>query len=206
LRKSIDKVERETAKLLANIKGDRPWMTALRQRSKEIRAAKTSKSPAGDKTTVPQAEQNAGDKTTVPPQAEQHTGDKTAVVAELEKTKPADAEITKPAEVAQPDGTDVRRDAAAASSAEASPPSPKPKEEAPPKPQPVRETARGSKYVPPCEVGDIVIVKALREEYNGFKGKVLTVLTGDVRVNFLEGPTVGTKDGTNIKFKFKQIN
>jgi hypothetical protein len=202
---SIDKVERETAKLLANIKGDRPWMTALKQRSKEIRAAKTSKSPAGDKTTVPQAEQNAGDKTTVPPQAEQHAGDKTAVVAELEKTKPADAEITKPAEVAQPDGTDVRRDAAAASSAEASPPSPKPKEEAPPRPQEAKEKARDSRYVPTCQVGDIVIVRAFREEYNGFKGKVLAVLTGDVKVEMLEGPTVGNTKKTTQKFKFAQV-
>ena len=93
---------------------------------------------------------------------------------------------------------------AAASSAEAPPPSPKPKEEAPPKPQPVKETARGSKYVPPCEVGDIVLVKALREEYNGFKGKVLTVLTGDVKVEMLEGPAVHTK-GKVAKIKFAQV-
>jgi hypothetical protein len=33
----VDKVEKETAKLLAHIKGDRPWMTALKQRSKEIK-------------------------------------------------------------------------------------------------------------------------------------------------------------------------
>ena len=30
-------------------------------------------------------------------------------------------------------------------------------------------------------------------------------MTGDVRVDFLEGPTVGTKDGRNIKFKFNQV-
>jgi hypothetical protein len=120
------------------------------------------------------------------------------------------------AEIAQPEGTDVgSADAAASSaeiaqpegtdaSAEAPPPSPKPKEEAPPKPQPVRETARGSKYVPPCEVGDIVIVKALREEYNGFKGKVLTVLTGDVKVEMLEGPAVHTKRKV-AKIKFNQV-
>jgi len=112
----------------------------------------------------------------------------------------AEAESTPPDEVSQPAGTED----AAAASAEAPPPSPKPKEEAPPKPQPVRETARGSKYVPPCEVGDIVIVKALREEYNGFKGKVLTVLTGDVKVEMLEGPAVHTK-GKVAKIKFAQV-
>ena len=48
-----------------------------------------------------------------------------------------------------------------------------------------------SRYVPTCQVGDIVIVRAFREEYNGFKGKVLAVLTGDVKVEMLEGPTVG---------------
>jgi hypothetical protein len=41
---SMDKVEKETAKLLANIKGDRPWMTALKQRSKDIKASRASKS------------------------------------------------------------------------------------------------------------------------------------------------------------------
>ena len=186
---SIDKVEKETAKLLANIKGDRPWMTALKQRSKEIRAARTNKSPADDKTKVPKAEQNAGDKTTVPPQAEQHAGDKTAVVAELEKTKPADAEITKP----EPDGTDVGRDAA-------SPPSPKPKEEASPRPQEAKEKARET-----FAMGDIVIVKATRSEFNGFKAKVLAVLTGDVKVEMLEGPTAGGKKTKAQKFKFAQV-
>ena len=42
---SIDKLEKETAKLLTNTKGDRPWMTALKQKSKEIKASKAFISP-----------------------------------------------------------------------------------------------------------------------------------------------------------------
>ena len=224
----IDKLEKETAKLLGNIKGDRPWMTALKLRSKDQRRAKPSKS---SQAAIPGADVKAGDKAEVlaaledtkPVEAENTEAENTKP-AEAENTKPAEAESTKPdevsqpagtevrsadaaassAEIAQPEGTDVGSADAAASSAEAPPPSPKPKEEAPPKPQPVRETARGSKYVPPCEVGDIVLVKALREEYNGFKGKVLTVLTGDVKVEMLEGPAVHTK-GKVAKIKFAQV-
>jgi hypothetical protein len=48
-------------------------------------------------------------------------------------------------------------------------------------------------------------VTAFRKQYNGFKAQVNIVLTGDARVDFLEGPTVGTKDGHNIKFKFNQV-
>ena len=51
---SIDKVEKETAKLLTNIKGDRPWMTALKQKSKEIKALKVFKSPQSGSTEVDQ--------------------------------------------------------------------------------------------------------------------------------------------------------
>jgi sRNA-binding protein len=53
-------------------------------------------------------------------------------------------------------------------------------------------------------VGDIVRVKAGRNEYHGFKAKVLTVLTGDVKVEMLDGPTVGTKQ-RYAKFKFLQL-
>ena len=205
----IDKLEKETAKLLGNIKGDRPWMTALKLRSKDHRHSKPSKS---SQAAIPGADVKAGDKAEVLAALE----DTKMVEAEAESTPPD--EVSQPAgtevrsadaaassaEIAQPEGTDVGSADAAASSAEAPPPSPKPKEEAPPKPQPVRETARGSKYVPPCEVGDIVLVKALREEYNGFKGKVLTVLTGDVKVEMLEGPAVHTK-GKVAKIKFAQV-
>jgi len=59
--------------------------------------------------------------------------------------------------------------------------------------------------MPTCQVGDIVIVRAFREEYNGFKGKVLAVLTGDVKVEMLEGPTVGNTKKTTQKFKFAQV-
>jgi hypothetical protein len=205
----IDKLEKETAKLLGNIKGDRPWMTALKLRSKDHRHSKPSKS---SQAAIPGADVKAGDKAEVLAAL----ADTKMVEAEAESTPPD--EVSQPAgtevrsadaaassaEIAQPEGTDVGSADAAASSAEAPPPSPKPKEEAPPKPQPVRETARGSKYVPPCEVGDIVIVKALREEYNGFKGKVLNVLTGDVKVEMLEGPAVHTK-GKVAKIKFAQV-
>ena len=205
----IDKLEKETAKRLGNIKGDRPWMTALKLRSKDHRHSKPSKS---SQAAIPGADVKAGDKAEVLAALE----DTKLVEAEAESTPPD--EVSQPAgtevrsadaaassaEIAQPEGTDVGSADAAASSAEAPPPSPKPKEEAPPKPQPVRETARGSKYVPPCEVGDIVLVKALREEYNGFKGKVLTVLTGDVKVEMLEGPAVHTK-GKVAKIKFAQV-
>ena len=55
-----------------------------------------------------------------------------------------------------------------------------------------------------CDVGDIVRAKAFRSQHNGFKAKVLTVLTGDVKVEMLDGPTVGTKERIK-KFKFFQV-
>jgi hypothetical protein len=48
-------VEKETMKLLANTKGECPWKSALKQRSKDIRAAKVARSPH-----LTEAEQNAG--------------------------------------------------------------------------------------------------------------------------------------------------
>ena len=76
--------------------------------------------------------------------------------------------------------------------------------EASPQPSATKAEAVDPRYVPTCDVGDIVRVKAFREQYNGFKAKVLTVLTGDVGVDMLHGPTVGTKDGCQ-KFKFNQV-
>jgi len=184
---SIEHVEKETVKLLANIKGDRPWMTALKQRSKEIKAAKASKSPQPPITYLAQ---NAGGKKAPP--ATEH------------KTKPAAAENTKPDEASQPQGTDVPSADAAASSAEAKPSSPASNDAAQPQPPAAKEEAPDSRYVPTCDVGDIVRVKAFRSQYNGFKAKVLIVLTGGVRVEMLDGPTVGTKEGIN-KFKFLQV-
>ena len=62
------------------------------------------------------------------------------------------------------------------------------------------------KYIPTCEVNDIVIVRARqRKEYDGCKAKVLQVLTGDVKVEVLDGRTAGTKDGIR-KFKFGQVS
>jgi len=177
---SIDKVEKETAKLLANIKGDRPWMTALKQRSKEIKAAKASK----------------------PLQPVFSDGHAAPLPAE-NKTLPDAAENTMSDQALLPQKTEVPRSDAAASSAE--PLSLVSTSEALPQPSATKAQAVDPKYVPTCDVGDIVRVKAFREQYNGFKAQVLTVLTGDVRVDFLEGPTVGTKDGNNIKFKFNQV-
>jgi hypothetical protein len=102
-----------------------------------------------------------------------------------------------------PQKTEVPRSDAAASSAE--PLSLVSTSEALPQPSATKAQAVDPKYVPTCDVGDIVRVTAFRKQYNGLKAQVLTVLTGDVRVDFLEGPTVGTKDGTNIKFKFNQV-
>jgi hypothetical protein len=93
---------------------------------------------------------------------------------------------------------------AAASSAEVKPPSAASLDEAQPQPPAAKEEAPDPRYVPRCEVGDIVRAKARRNEYNGFKAKVLTVLTGDVKVEMLDGPTVGTKEGP-LKFKFLQV-
>jgi hypothetical protein len=173
---SIDKVEKETAKLLANIKGVRPWMTALKQRSKEIKAAKASK----------------------PLQPVFSDGDAAPLPAE-NKTLPDAAEN----QALLPQKTEVPRSDAAASSAE--PLSLVSTSEALPQPSATKAQAVDPKYAPTCDVGDIVRVTAFRKQYNGFKAQVLTVLTGDVRVDFLEGPTVGTKDGNNIKFKFNQV-
>jgi len=151
---SIDKVEKETAELLANIKGDRPWMTALKQRSKEIKESKAHKSPQA---AIKDADQRADGK----------------------KAPPAAAKNTK----------------LAASSAKAQPPPPAAKAEAP-----------DPNNVPPCNVGDIVVVKtSKRKQHDGFKAKVLTVLCGVASVEMLEGPTVGTKEG-KLKFKFIQAH
>jgi hypothetical protein len=168
---SIDKVEKETAKLLAHIKGDRPWMTALKQRSKEIKEPKAKSSQA-------------------------------ASAIDGKKAPPAAAENTTPHEegaaentTLDEEGTDVASAGAAASSAEATKPAAKEAKAA-------TADAHDPKYVVPCEVGDIVICKTRqRKQYNGFKAKVVGLLTGDVKLEMLEGPTVGTKDATpKIKF------
>ena len=192
---SIDKVEKETAKLLANIKGDRPWMNALKQKIKELRASKPNKSSQPG---ITAEVENADGKTK--PAAKKNTKP-----AEAENTKPAEAENTKPDEASQPQGTDVPSADAAASSAEAKPPSPAATEAAQRQPLPPKEKEHDPRYVPTCEVGDIVIVKAHRQEFNGFKAKVLTVLTGVVKVEMLEGPTAGTRTKAQ-RFKFLQVS
>ena len=185
---SIDTVEKETAKLLANIKGDRPCMN-------ELKASKPSKSSQPG---IKDEAANADGKTK--PAAKKNTKP-----AEAENTEPAEAENTKPDEASQPQGTDVPSADAAASSAEAKPPSPAATEAAQPQPLPPNEKEPDPRYVPTCAVGDIVIVKAHRKQFDGFKAKVLTVLTGDVKVEMLEGPTAGT--GTKLqRFKFLQVS
>ena len=164
---SIDKVEKETAKLLANIKGDRPWMNALKRKSKELKASKPSKSSQPG---ITDEAENADGKTK--PAAKKNTKP-----AEAENTKPAEAENTKPDEASQPQGTDVPSADAAASSAEARPPSPAATEAAQPQPLPPNEKEPDPRYVPTCAVGDIVIVKASRKQFHGHKAKVLMVST-----------------------------
>jgi len=166
---SIDKVERETAKLLLHTKGDRPWMTAFKQRSRELKEAKAKSSQAA----------SASDGKKAPPAAAEQEGEADNTTLDEE-------------------GTAVASAGAAASSAEAKKPGAKEAKAA-------KADAHDPKYVAPCEVGDIVLVKARqRPQYNGFKGKVVGLLTGDVKLEMLEGPTVGTKDA-HTKTKFLQV-
>ena len=170
---SIDKVERETAKLLAHIKGDRPWMTALKQRSKEIKESKAKSLQA-------------------------------ASAIDVKKAPPAAAENTTPHEEGAAENTTLDEEGTDVLSAGAAEPAAKAVKAA--------KAAKGAtaeapdkRYVVPCEVGDIVLVKARqRKQYNDFKAKVVGILTGDVRVEMLEGPTVGTENAKQ-KFKFLQV-
>ena len=50
-----------------------------------------------------------------------------------------------------------------------------------------------------------MIVKISRKQDDGFKAKALMVLTGDVKVEMLEVPTVGCKTRPQ-KFKFLQVS
>ena len=84
------------------------------------------------------------------------------------------------------------------------PSSPASTSEAPPQPSAAKAETIDPRYVPTCDVGDIVRVKAVRSQYNGFEAKVLTVLTGDVKVEMRDGPTVGAKE-RYPKFKFLQV-
>jgi hypothetical protein len=167
---SLEKVEKETANLLANVTGDHSWMTALTKRSKEIKAAKACKQAA------PSAAEN--------------------------KTLSAAAENTTSDEALLPQETGVPSADAAASSAK--PSSLVSTSEASPQPSATKAESVDKRYVPTCAVGDIVRVQARRPQYNGFKAKVLAVLTGDVRVEMLEGPTVRTKKSYQ-RFKFLQV-
>jgi hypothetical protein len=174
---SLEKVAKETAKLLANVKGDHSWMTALKQRSKEIKAAKACQPPRPEygKQAAPSAAEN--------------------------KTLSAAAENTTSDEALLPQETDVPSADAAASSAK--PSSLVSTSEASPQPSATKAEPVDRRYVPTCAVDDIVRVKAYRSQYNGFKAKVIAVLTGDVRVEMLDGPTVSTKERYQ-RFKFLQ--
>ena len=177
---SLEKVAKETAKLLANVKGDHSWMTALKQRSKEIKAAKDGQQPRPvlmyGKQAAPSAAEN--------------------------KTLSAAAENTTSDEALLPQETGVPSVDAATSSAK--PLSLVSTSEASPQPSATKAESVDKRYVPTCAVGDIVRVQARRSQYNGFKAKVLAVLTGDVRVEMLEGPTVRTKESYQ-RFKFLQV-
>ena len=49
----------------------------------------------------------------------------------------------------------------------------------------------------------VMVSARQRAQYHGYKAKVLAVLTGDCKVEMLEGPTLGSADRVK-KFKFNQ--
>ena len=117
-----------------------------------------------------------------------HRCSQTESLAAETKTLPAAAEPAKPEQEPQPHGTDVPSADVAASSAEEKSLSSGSTEAAPPQPQPLGVEPVDPKYIPTCEVKDIVMVRARqRKEYDGCKAKVTAVLTGDVKVEMLEG-------------------
>jgi len=189
------------------VKGDRPWMTVLKNKSGEIKALKVGRSPAAHKAELgEQTESQTLDAFPSESKDDEKADATLQGVTEPEKMLPdgtqagemspaeSDAEVRKSGKLDQKDA------GAAASSAEEKSLSSGSTGAAMPKP------GMDSQNEPLFAQGDIVTVRARqRKEYDGCKAKVLGVLTGDVRVEILDGSTVGT-DARSRKFKFAQVS
>jgi hypothetical protein len=177
-------VEKETMKLLANTKGECPWKSALKQRSKDIRAAKVARSPH-----LTEAEKNAGVQ-------KDSSAVETAAAEEPAETDGGGSEAGEDV----PDGQEESLSSKSTTIAAASPkPSASPAVAAT---QPPAMPAQGLAHQ--FAEGDIVRVSARqRPQYDKCKAKILAVLTGDVKVEMLEGPSVGAD--RIKKFKFNQV-
>jgi len=182
----IEKVEKETVKFLANVKGERNWMTVLKNRSKEIKASKARPSCwVHDEDTGGQTESQAAEPASSQQTLQDSTKAETPPKSEEKPPKPTqpDAQGQEPAKPAQ-----KCAEAAAFSGQEKS------------------VSGATEAQSPQPAVGDIVLVRNRQnKEYDGCRARVLKVLTGNVKVEVLNGSTVGTENAFK-KFLIGQVS